>query len=495
MKKLLALLLALTVMLGAYAFAEAEALNMPENIDTRYYPLYIQRYGDTLYFVDEQLTDADADVYTHTLYAMDASGNVKQLGESRKKAYQIAFDEGFSYITDLTQFNGYGDMTVYQDHIYFIGTDDTVGSYTTHSKYWDGGDSDFTSNYEGTACVYRMDLDGGNLVKLIGNLGNGAAHLAIANDRIAVSSCYMNNFFVYDFVNFMLCDMDGNVLKTYENPADITESSGYMEGAQYQLIVQGILTDGEEIYASLSDSEGDFASSRFVKVSDIDHELYLEAYFVPSLRAENGAFVYFTSAAQDVYWDDNMSSTLTLRVYENGESRILAYIPEQYGEGWNQRLAIIGDQVYYIGDQVMLSVPLSGGEVMRLENGAFVSAPECNSEYFENTANAAVAIIGGADGPTAIFVAEKENEDFYFLPDSNTREYSRSELEQYDTEMLGFMRNEILARHGYPFKKEAYRTYFEGMSWYTRNEDFEYNMLNAIEMANVETIKAIEESR
>ena len=40
-----------------------------------------------------------------------------------------------------------------------------------------------------------------------------------------------------------------------------------------------------------------------------------------------------------------------------------------------------------------------------------------------------------------------------------------------------------------------YRTFFEAMPWYTRNENFTYDMLNAIEMENVETIKAIEASR
>lgn len=496
MKKMLALMLILAALLGVCASAEATALNMPENIGENYNPYYIQRYGDTLYFVDMQQTDPDDyDSYIHTLYAMDASGSVTQIGESRKSAREYSFDDGYSYMTDATSYNGYGDMTVYADHIYFIGTDDTAGTYTTHSKYWnDGQDADFTSTYQGTACVYRMDLDGGNLVKLIPNLGNGEAHLAIANDRIAVSTCYMNNFFVYDFVNFMICDMDGNVIKTFENSADPTEYNGYMDDNQYQLIVQGILTDGEEIYASLSDSEGDFASSRLAKVSDINNELFLEAYFVNSVKADNGAIVYFTSAAQDVYWDDVMATTLTLRVYENGESRILAYIPEQYGEGWEQRLCVIGDMAYYINEDVLLRVSLSGGEVMRYENGAFVAAPECNPEYYNGSAGA-VSIIGGADGPTAVFIAGKADEDFYLLPDSDTRKYDRSELEQYDTETLGLMRNEILARHGYPFKKEVYRSYFESKPWYTRNEKFEYNMLNEIEMANVETIKKIEASR
>lgn len=57
------------------------------------------------------------------------------------------------------------------------------------------------------------------------------------------------------------------------------------------------------------------------------------------------------------------------------------------------------------------------------------------------------------------------------------------------------MRNEILARHGYVFKKEVYRDYFSGKSWYSEDPDFDYNSLNAVEMENVETIKRLEEKK
>jgi len=444
--------------------------------------------------VDEQPDGSgEYDAYIHTPYAMEASGKITQLGESKRYAREYYYgDDDYSYMVNLTHYNGYSDMTVYDGYIYFIGTDDTAGSYTTHTPYWeDGKITDFTSTYDGTACVYRMDLDGNNLKKLVSGLGNGPAHLDIANGCMAVSSCYLNNFFVYDFVDFMFYDLQGNYIGGYENPVD-EESYAYMDGAQFNLIVEGIQTDGKDIYASLSDSEGDFASSRLVKIPDIENELFLEAYFVPSVMADNGAIVYFTSDADDVFWDENMADTLTLRVYENGESRILAHIPAEYGEGWTQQLAVIGDVVYFIGDNATLRVSLGGGDVFRLENGSFVHAPECNPDYY-----APVIVLGGADGPTAIYVTEEAEEEelFYFLPDSDTREYSRSELEGYDTETLGFMRNEILGRHGYPFKKEAYRNHFESMPWYTRDENFEYGMLNSIEMKNVETIKAIEGSR
>ena len=497
-RKLIALVMALLIVTGIAASAEMMlvANNMPEKILAEYNPKFVQMHKGVLYFVDEQSDNPDDyENYTHTLYAMDASGKVKQIGEPRSYAREYEYEgEDYSYMVELTHYNGYNDMTVYGDHIYFVGTDDTTGTYTSYSPYWlEGEIAEFTSTYKGTACVYRMDLDGGNITKLISGLGNGDAHIAIANDRIAVSSCYMNNFFVYDFVNFMFYDMEGNFISKYESPIDPETNMGYTADSEFMLIVQGIYTDGRDIYASLSDSEGDFASSRLVRIPDIENELFLEAYFLNSVMLDNGTFVYFTSDAEDVFWSETMEDSLTVRIWENGESRILACVPARHAEGWNQKLFVIGDYAYFTSDSAVLRIPLNGGEIMRYENGAYVSAPECNPEFY---GAATVAVIGGADGPTAVFVTEAEEEEaFYYLPDSADRKYSRDELEQYDTELLGFMRNEILARHGYPFKKEVYRNYFESMPWYVRNENFDYGMLSAIEMENVETIKAIEASR
>jgi len=486
----------------------AEMRSLPEYIGAGYNPKFVQQYGGVLYFVDvQEVEDDEFTVSEHTIYAMDAAGTVQQIGEPRRYYQEYYFaDEEYSYIKELTQYNGYTDMTVYKDHIYFVGTDDTPGSYSTYSTMWNNGEEiEYASTYAGTACIYRMDLDGSNMVKLIPGLGNGYAHMAIANDRIAVSSCYLNNFYVYDLVDFMFYDLEGNFIEKYESLYDPSENFAYMDGAQFNLIVLGIETDGKDIYASVGDSEGDFASSRLIKVPDVRNELLLEAYFVPSV-VKDGAIIYFTSNAADTFWEEGMENHLTLRKRAGGEETILAYIPARYTNNWNEQLYTIGDMVYFASDEVMLRVPISGGPVMRLENGAFVEAVECNPEYYNYSASS-VTVIGGTDGPTAIYIAEtdaeesteeeiiEEAEPLYFLPDSDTRIYTRAELEVYDTATLGFMRNEILARHGYPFKTEKYRDHFSVMPWYTRNENFAYSMLNSVEMENVETIKAIEESR
>lgn len=91
--------------------------------------------------------------------------------------------------------------------------------------------------------------------------------------------------------------------------------------------------------------------------------------------------------------------------------------------------------------------------------------------------------------------ATEEPEPFYLLPESDIRLIEKDELKDVDKETLALMRNEILARHGYPFKKAQYQEYFGSQIWYEENPDFDYNMLSKIEMANVETIKKLEAAK
>lgn len=87
---------------------------------------------------------------------------------------------------------------------------------------------------------------------------------------------------------------------------------------------------------------------------------------------------------------------------------------------------------------------------------------------------------------------EYDAEPEFIIPDSDVRALTADELSIYDKDTLALIRNEILARYGYPFQKQKYRDYFESTSWYTRNEDFTYNMLTALEMDNIELIKKLE---
>lgn len=90
-------------------------------------------------------------------------------------------------------------------------------------------------------------------------------------------------------------------------------------------------------------------------------------------------------------------------------------------------------------------------------------------------------------------------DDTYIIPDSNTRYLTTAELEYYTLDELGYVRNEIYARHGYRFKTEEYKIYFEKKSWYTPNYSFDpddmWSFLTELEKDNVELIKNEEQYR
>ncbi|RDY26490.1 YARHG domain-containing protein [Romboutsia weinsteinii] len=87
-----------------------------------------------------------------------------------------------------------------------------------------------------------------------------------------------------------------------------------------------------------------------------------------------------------------------------------------------------------------------------------------------------------------------ESSNYYFIPDSDRRHLTSSELSCYDKDSLGFIRNEIFARHGYIFKTEPYKSYFNSMPWYIPNlyASGSVSSLNSIEKANVNLILKFE---
>lgn len=85
----------------------------------------------------------------------------------------------------------------------------------------------------------------------------------------------------------------------------------------------------------------------------------------------------------------------------------------------------------------------------------------------------------------------------YLIPDSNTRLLTEDELWEWDYESLGYILNEIFARHGYNFiPGEKYDYYFRCMPWYTPNADSDnqracYSQLTTVEWKNEELVKQV----
>jgi len=85
----------------------------------------------------------------------------------------------------------------------------------------------------------------------------------------------------------------------------------------------------------------------------------------------------------------------------------------------------------------------------------------------------------------------------YIIPDSNTRRLTWDELWEWDYESLGYILNEIFARHGYNFEPgKKYYHYFMERPWYTPNADPNnsracYSRLSSLEWANEKLVKDV----
>ena len=85
----------------------------------------------------------------------------------------------------------------------------------------------------------------------------------------------------------------------------------------------------------------------------------------------------------------------------------------------------------------------------------------------------------------------------YLIWDSDTRALTREELWEWDLESLGFILNEIFARHGYNFiAGQKYDNYFRTLPWYVPNDNPDnsvacYPQLSRVEWNNQSLVKSV----
>jgi len=77
-------------------------------------------------------------------------------------------------------------------------------------------------------------------------------------------------------------------------------------------------------------------------------------------------------------------------------------------------------------------------------------------------------------------------------PHASERLLTASDLAGMDSWDLIIIRNEIYARHGYKFKLQKLRDYFNQQGWYNPRYDNVESMLSVIEQKNVMFIKSFE---
>lgn len=79
----------------------------------------------------------------------------------------------------------------------------------------------------------------------------------------------------------------------------------------------------------------------------------------------------------------------------------------------------------------------------------------------------------------------------YIIPDSDTRELTEAELWAYTRETLRYIRNELLARHGYVFGGNKFGRYFDKTDWYEAG-NYENEILTALEWDNINLVRTVE---
>ena len=73
--------------------------------------------------------------------------------------------------------------------------------------------------------------------------------------------------------------------------------------------------------------------------------------------------------------------------------------------------------------------------------------------------------------PDPVVIVQEKPQPVYYssdfiFPQSSTEYLSQSQVSSLSDYQLGIARNEIYARHGYIFKLDRFKSYFESQSWY-----------------------------
>lgn len=97
-------------------------------------------------------------------------------------------------------------------------------------------------------------------------------------------------------------------------------------------------------------------------------------------------------------------------------------------------------------------------------------------------------------------VAAIQSNDDYVIPDSDSHDYSKAELETLSDDQLRIAHNEIYARYGKVFRSEDLQKYFDSKSWYdgrySADEFDRMNVeLNSHEQHNADLLQQIRKDR
>lgn len=129
------------------------------------------------------------------------------------------------------------------------------------------------------------------------------------------------------------------------------------------------------------------------------------------------------------------------------------------------------------GDQLSFGNPRGAGSGLTL--------PEIDPLYTPGAAPWTTPVPRAMATPRYCYNAD------YIIPDSSLRYLTEGELWAYTRETLRYIRNEILARHGYVFEHEKFSAYFGSKGWYSPG-GYDDALLSSLEWENISLIKRVE---
>ena len=88
-------------------------------------------------------------------------------------------------------------------------------------------------------------------------------------------------------------------------------------------------------------------------------------------------------------------------------------------------------------------------------------------------------------------LADYAFDPYYIIHDSNVRKLTEDELWGFTRETLRYIRNELLARHGYVFGGNKFGRYFGEKAWYKAG-NYEKAILTALEWNNINLVRLVE---
>ncbi|MBQ1256685.1 MAG: hypothetical protein IIX93_05370, partial [Clostridia bacterium] len=227
---------------------------------------------------------------------------------------------------------------------------------------------------------FRSDLSGENTVQLTGPIGNSIACMAIENDRIYLAAGYQDTIYAYNYVNYFICSMDGEIISEFRNTLKDPENPLKSDAGEFYHIPNAVLPCGEDMLVSLADSEGDFVASQLFRLDSngIMTKIAIEQQYVPSLLSD-GKVYYAGSASSTNFYDDLINYADSFGIYVKGadeEGAGVKLCPIRYdGYAFNLKISISGNYIYFKGETgEIFRAHTETGETEKFTNTGFIKA-------------------------------------------------------------------------------------------------------------------------